>query len=442
MKAGDGAAIDTDALIAPFLPPLYDSEGHRVEPIAPTPRPEGQDGGPISTSPGAGSTAKLLDATLSRRGQEERLMINGELMARRAIHFIEIRYPGGRSFLNFQNLDVKDFDPSQYDPNKNDVRVERSQMLPSSERVLVSWDAVVGGRPAVLSAGIDKTVIDDGVAELRRRTIPKVVAGGVVFMLLLLLAYIYVFRLLRESRRLEAEARQQALLAQVGMLAAGLAHEIRNPLSAVQMNLQLIEEDLSGASAAEGVEGVSEHLGILRSTQREIRRLGSLVSDFLTYARPSAPRRAPCSLDATVRDGVQLFVAAARQSGVEIELDLQAGDPPLLADEAMLKQALMNIVVNALDAVAHPGGRVIVSTRREAGNCVVSVRDDGPGLPADPETVFAVFHSTKKGGTGLGLSIARALIERQGGRLVGRNRSQGAEFVMTVPAEPAGEIAA
>ena len=80
----------------------------------------------------------------------------------------------------------------------------------------------------------------------------------------------------------------------------------RSQKALVQMNLQLIEEDLSECCPPGEESGTSEHLGLLRSTQREIRRLGSLVTDFLTYARPSTPRRAPCSFDGTIRDGVQL----------------------------------------------------------------------------------------------------------------------------------------
>lgn len=464
VHAREDSAIDPDALIAPFLPQLFDEHGKPLDPTAPV-RQGAPEGGPI-TAPT--ETRRLVPAQLSRHGQEEQLMVNGQLLARRAFHFIEIRYPGGRSFLNFQNLDVKDYDPSVLDPARNDINVVRRAIRPSSQRVTISWDAMVSGQPVKLSAGIDGSVMDEGIQELRRRTIPKVIVGGGLFVLLLLAAYAYVFHLLRESRRLEAEANQKALLAQVGMLAAGLAHEIRNPLSAVQMNLQLIEEDLSDevrrgeqvparsaandgmageavaplgalAVAAAANDGCAEHLSLLRSTQKEIRRLGSLVTDFLAYARPAAPRRTPHSLDGIVRDGVQLFEAAARSAGVKLSLDARAGDAPILLDEAMLKQALMNVVVNALEAVAHPGGGVVVSTRRAGSTCEVVVADDGPGLPPDPESVFAVFHSTKKGGTGLGLAIARALVERQGGSLEAWTATPGpgAVFVISLPADAA-----
>jgi signal transduction histidine kinase len=234
------------------------------------------------------------------------------------------------------------------------------------------------------------------------------------------------------------------------MLAAGLAHEIRNPLSAVQMNLQLLEEDLeegsaasAPASAAPGAlasvrpTGAGEHVAVLHATQREIRRLGSLVSDFLTYARPTKPRPAPVRIDAVVRDCVELFRANAAGVGVSLDFDLQAGEDAVLLDEAMVKQSLMNVVKNAIEAVSQPGGRVVVATRRSADVVQVTVSDDGAGVPEDPEAMFAVFHSTKKGGTGLGLPISRALAERQGGSLVARTgASGGAVFVLTFPANP------
>ena len=467
-KAAPDAAIDADALLAPFLPQLYDEKGQPLPPALGAPIGTPPEGTPITKGP---PQVRRVAAQLQRTGQEDQLIVNGELLARSAFHYIEIRYPGGRSILKFRNVDVKDYDPAVLDPRKNDVRVARKAYPPSSQRVTISWDATVAGQPAKLSAGIDAGVIDEGVRELRRRTIPKVLLGGAVFVVLLVAAYAFVFRLLRESRRLEAEANQRALLAQVGMMAAGLAHEIRNPLSAVQMNLQLIEEDLServdhhaaavrsarslaagGGLALAAVGGptipveagdtdCAEHLTILRSTHKEIRRLGSLVTDFLTYARPSEPRRTPHSFDAVVRDGVQIFEAAARSSGVHLVLDLRACDAPVLIDEAMLKQALMNVVLNAIDAVPHPGGRVLVSTRRAGAGLVLTVLDDGPGLPADPESVFAVFHSTKKGGTGLGLAIARALVERQGGALVGRTATPADASAWASVSTPAANAA-
>jgi signal transduction histidine kinase len=441
VEGGGDKEIDAQSLLGDLIPKVYDPKGQPVPPIE-----DSKLLGRIPQAEVPGNVTGRLPANLSRQGQEWQWLVNGEIVQRDAFQFIEIKYPGGKQILSFRRSDIKDWDRSVLDTNP---RVERvvNVYRPSSRRITIAWDSTIDGKPVTMSAGIDSSVLEEGISELRRRTIPKVLAGAAAFLALLGLAYFYVFRLLGEARRMEAESSQQALLAQVGMLAAGLAHEIRNPLSAVQMNLQLLEEDLEDApppppapaaassslSSARPV-GAPEHVALLHATQREIRRLGTLVSDFLTYARPTTPRPAPVRLDALVRDCVELFRATAEGLGVRLDLDLQAGDDPISLDEAMVKQALMNVLKNAIEAVPQPGGRVSVATRRGADVAQVSVSDNGPGVPADPEAMFRVFHSTKKGGTGLGLPISRALAERQRGTLVARPRAQGgAVFVLSLP---------
>lgn len=454
VRAERESEIDVESLLSDVQPRLFDEKGQPVDAIEP---PAVGQGLPLEVPGGASAPAnRRIPAFLSRQGQEWLTLVNGELVQRDAFQYIEIKYPGGKQVLSFRRSDVREWDRSVVQDGS--TRVERQVRLyrPSSQRITISWDSTIEGQPVTLQAGIDASVIEEGVSELRRRTIPKVIAGGVAFIALLGIAYFYVFRLLGEARRLEAEASQQALLAQVGMLAAGLAHEIRNPLSAVQMNLQLLEEDLAESASAPAAtplpppssaqhsaiasarpSGPGEHVALLHATQREIRRLGSLVSDFLTYARPTTPRLVPLKLDAVVRDCVELFRANAAGAGVALDLDLQAGDEPVPLDEAMVKQALMNVLKNAIEASPQPGGRVTVATRRAADVVQVSVSDEGPGVPADPEQMFRVFHSTKKGGTGLGLPISRALAERQHGSLVARPGVRGgAVFVLSFPVKP------
>jgi len=441
--AGRDSAVDADALLAQVLPGVATSEPLRTE----------AGGNPLlgpqqDTSEESTQRLRPVRANLSRQGEEYEWLVNGEMVQRVAIQRIELRYPGGRRIIEFRQRDMKDFDLTGItDPQ---VTTRHKMFRPSSTPVKIEWNSMHDGQPVHLLADIDSSTIDQGISELRRRVIPKVVAGGAIFVLLLVLAYAYVVRLLGEARRLDAQASQQALLAQVGMLAAGLAHEIRNPLSAVRMNLQLLEEDLvedQPGIALEGGPGSSDrvssmpsdagdHHALLRATQKEIGRLGALVSDFLSYARPSSPKLSAVRLDALAHDCVELFRASAEGDGIVLDTELQAGDDPVMLDEAMLKQALLNVLKNALEAVPRPGGRVVVSTRRAGPRIAIAVRDNGPGVPKDAEALFRIFHSTKKGGTGLGLAISRTLVERQGGTLVASNGEQGgAVFTLSLPGE-------
>jgi signal transduction histidine kinase len=454
VRGGADAALDADVVLRPLLPEVFDNQGNPLDPLSrviPRAAEEGPEG---QASRREVAPTGRVPGVISRSGQEWRYFLNGELIGRDAVQYIGINFAGGSRRILLRTIDSREFDRAVLDqPGTQAVRVPVSY-LPSSRRVMLSWSADLEGEAVQLEASLDAAVLQEGIAELRARVVPKVLLGGALFLLLLAVAFAWVVRLVGEAQRLEAEAMEQALLAQVGVLAAGLAHEIRNPLSAVHMNLQMLEEDLresaaapagpvAGADGPLGDEGLTavgstEHLSLLQATQREIRRLGQLVSDFLAYARPAEPRLESRLLDSVVTDCVGLLRPMAEGAGVRIETDLQGGESPVPLDEALIKQALMNVVLNAIEAVPRPGGWLRVSTRRAATSCLVTVEDDGPGLPGDPEELFRVFHSTKRGGSGLGLPISRAIVERHGGSLVGRNRPDGgAVFDLSIPSGPA-----
>ena len=469
----DGA-MDPDVLLPG--PQIFDDQGEPIEPVESLEffRRSGPEVA-ASIPLGAGSSSQRLPGVLEMQGQELQTKVNGELVRRDAIRLIRIRYAGGYQVIRFHQMDRRFLDPAvERDPNATWEYIP-VEYRPSSRPVMVAWEAQLDGQPVQLEAAIDASVLDEGIAQLRQQIVPKVAVGGAVFVLLLVGAYLYVLKLMREARCLEAEANEQAVLAQVGMLAAGLAHEIRNPLSAMRMNLQLLEEEMSPAVASPalavasgggghrafaraggesgrqttGAQDLAMHERLLHGTQREILRLNALVTNFLTFARPPEPHRSPHVVDVVVKDCVDLLRPMAVGVGVTLETDFGAGGQPVLLDEALVKQALMNVILNAVQAVqtASPpgGGRVRITTRRTSRDVEIEVSDDGSGIPSDPEPLFRVFYSTKKGGSGLGLAISRAIAERHGGRLEARNASAtgspqgGAVFTLSLPALDAAE---
>jgi signal transduction histidine kinase len=214
-------------------------------------------------------------------------------------------------------------------------------------------------------------------------------------------------------------------------LASGLAHEIRNPLNAMNMNLQMLEEELRARP-----EAVDPEQGeLLDSTKREIKRLERLVNNFLAYARPARPRFERSDLNAVVQDVSRLLDADFRQSGVTLREDLEPLLPHVETDETQFKQALLNLMVNARQ-VMKEGGCVTVRTRAGShGEVVIEVEDDGPGIPAEVRArIFEVFYSSRGGGTGLGLPIARQIVERHGGTIeVDSVEGRGTTFRIRLP---------
>jgi signal transduction histidine kinase len=287
---------------------------------------------------------------------------------------------------------------------------------------------------------IPEDLIDQELAHLQGDLQRKVVIGACAAVLILVIAFLYVLRLLRRTRLLEAQAQMDDRLAYVGGLAAGLAHEIRNPLNVLSMNLQMLEEDVAARLGPEG----GDTRQYLKTLQGEIRRLGSLVDNFLSYARPAQPRFASADLNSVIATTCLLVRPQFEALQITLREDLAHFLPAVDLDEAQIRQALMNILMNAAQ-ILKPGGTVAVqSAVVPDGGVQVSVTDDGPGIPKENrQKIFDVFYSTRPGGTGLGLAIAARILEAHGGRITveGGPGERGARFVLRLPrrhpAEPA-----
>jgi signal transduction histidine kinase len=243
----------------------------------------------------------------------------------------------------------------------------------------------------------------------------------------------------RKNRKLEHARQSAARASYVGLLASGLAHEIRNPLNAMNMNVQMLEEELQGVP---GIE--HEEFGdLLDSTKSEIKRLERLVNNFLAYARPAKPRFEAMDMNVVVREVLRFLELDFRQSKVELKTDLEPLLPAVEIDETQFKQALMNLLVNARQVLIN-GGNVSVATRAGTrGDVVLEIEDDGPGIPTEiRERIFEVFYSSRGGGTGLGLPIARQIIEKHGGTIeLDSEEGRGTRFTIHLPRHHARFVA-
>jgi len=233
-------------------------------------------------------------------------------------------------------------------------------------------------------------------------------------------------RLERSRQRLLAAEK----LASVGKLAASLAHEIRNPLTAMKMWL---------FSAQEAVQGNADLVRRLGIVSEEIGRLESIVRDFLEFSRPSAPHCQPCDLSEIVNQTLELLAPRLQGAKVCAAWTSPSAPPPVLVDAGQVKQVLLNLLGNAVDAM--PGGgeiRIVASPERNADDqlmLVVRICDTGPGMPPEVHSrIFEPFFSTKENGTGLGLCIAAQVMARHGGGLVLESSTeQGTTFAVWLP---------
>ena len=329
---------------------------------------------------------------------------------------------------------------------------------PGHSEVSEEWQ--VGGQPRrvialghptdpnatnIREVGVESDLIEQEIRHLRHDLQVKLWIGAVAAVAILLIAFLYVLRLLHRTRLLEAQAQMDDRLAFVGALAAGLAHEIRNPLNVLSMNLQMLEEELAVHPSGND----SDPRVFLSALQGEIRRLSNLVNNFLTYARPHQPRFESKDLNAILRDLCAFLRPEFENRKIALHLDLSPYLPPVDLDEGLIRQAVMNILINATQVLPEERRVTVESRVGPQGEAIVVIEDDGPGVPAgDRDRIFDVFYSNRGGGTGLGLPIAARIMQAHGGLIAVESEvGKGARFILTLPRRhaapaPAAEHAA
>ncbi|HEX8907983.1 MAG TPA: ATP-binding protein [Anaeromyxobacteraceae bacterium] len=240
-------------------------------------------------------------------------------------------------------------------------------------------------------------------------------------------------RLHGEKRELSRRAQMAEKLAAVGTMTAGLSHEIRNPLNAAALQLTVLERRLQKLPH-EAQPPLLEPLHLVRD---EIRRLDHILEDFLQFARPREFQPRAVEVARVLTKVLDLLEGEAERRQIALERDFDAV-PPVAGDEERLRQVVMNLALNSLDAVGR-GGTVRVSCRTEepgAGEVAIYVDDSGPGIaPELRDRIFEPFFTTKAQGSGLGLSIVHAIVVQHGGTIsIEDAPSGGARFALRLPA--------
>jgi len=222
--------------------------------------------------------------------------------------------------------------------------------------------------------------------------------------------------------------------AEISQLAGGLAHEIRNPLSTLSLNLDLLAEDFEGAETPRD-RRVLQRVGRLRD---EVRRLNDILENFLRFARIQELKLESTDLNVLVDELRDFYEPQASTQGIVVRVFAASDLPTVMLDAPLFKQALLNLIFNAEHAMLPEGGELILSTRLEGKWVILDVTDTGTGMSNEVRSkIFDAFYSTRKAGTGLGLPIARKIIEANGGTIsVQSEVGQGSQFTIRFPASP------
>jgi signal transduction histidine kinase len=255
-----------------------------------------------------------------------------------------------------------------------------------------------------------------GKRQLVRMSIQQVVDGAAV-------SFVHVFQDCADVRILEERVVQSERLATIGKFASQVAHEIRNPLGSMSLNLELLDDELQGAS--------DEAHALLRSVQRELERLNDVVGEYLQFSRFPKAHLSRGKVDVVIDDVAK---TVKLKPSVELEVSLLADSPEVWLDDRLLGQALHNLIRNAAEAI-EDSGTIRMESDVTDRFLVIRVHDSGCGISAEAQqTLFQPFFTTKPQGTGLGLATAQQIVfEHNGHLLVESEPGKGSTFSILLP---------
>jgi len=249
---------------------------------------------------------------------------------------------------------------------------------------------------------------------------------------------VHVFRDVTEKVRTEAAMINAQKLESLGVLAGGIAHEIRNPLSSVNISISSIER-ACGASGGLEPESKEKIDLILEQMKAAAAKMGSVVQRVMDYSKPVPPRKEIADLNEVVDKAVRISLSTLRKRDIFVSTDLAPRLPPCRTDTQMIEQVLVNLITNAWQAMEGMEGRkqLEIASAAQDGRIVLRVSDSGPGVPPSlRQKIFDPFFTTRKEGSGIGLSFSHRIVTDLGGVLrVGTSRWKGAEFRIELPGE-------
>ena len=304
-------------------------------------------------------------------------------------------------------------------------------VLPGGHPLLPVASALLGAgrterrRPIHLDGGGAAAAPRELVVSAYRLPSPEGAGGGVL-----------VLQDLEPVRTVESLVSYSQKLAALGRITSSVAHEIRNPLNAMRIHLEVLRTRLR--AAAEGASLAPEIAEPTEVIAKEIRRLDRVVDGFLRFMRAQDLRLEPLEVSALLADVGRLSGPEAARAGVRIVLDASQDVPLITGDDALLRQALTNLVQNAIQAMPDGGALTLASRALPDGGVELRVSDQGVGIaPEDVERIFRLYYTTRSEGSGIGLSLVYRIVQLHDGRIdVDSSLGKGTTMILTLPAAP------
>ncbi len=340
---------------------------------------------------------------------ETKTYIDEILNQRQLVHRIEIRDRDGT--VAFGPYWSEEVELPVDDVPRIELPDNEARELPIESRAALREVEVPIGEYGTLVIGVSDEELQKRIGGLQRDLTRQASLIGVVTVLLLVAALATAWTLFHRARQSEEQALESERMAYVGTLASGLAHEIRNPLNSLNLNMQMFEEE------ARGQQTSGSQLRLLSLTRSELARLERLATNFLSYAKPQPLELEEVRAVELLEKVRGVLAGEIQASGGEVEIEDRSGGARVRIDRHQMDQLLLNLVQNAL-AAPEQSPVVQLRVQRRNGSVALEVSDNGPGIPAEEqERIFDLFFSTKKGGTGLGLAIVQRIADAHQAKL-------------------------
>ncbi len=388
--------------------------------------------------------------TVTAMEREVQTYIDSILKQRKFVRTVEVVDGEGRLVFRGAGETTLEVDPSdslvveeRERPLRIDVKpFEREATFPLEVPIESLYDLNLPiGELGFLRVGISQGELERSIETLRSELVQKTaVVAGLTFVVLLL-AFAIIWRLWKRGQDLQEQAREAERMAYIGTLASGLAHEIRNPLNSLNLNMQLLEEELSGRPL--GPPEAQSSGRLMSITRAEIHRLERLVTDFLQYARPRPLELEEIPAVELMERCREVLKGELRAREAHLTVEDMSGGAIVRVDPGQMNQLLINLVQNALAASEEVEGAadVRLAVSRESGRVNFEIEDRGSGMTReDRSKMFDLFYSTRKGGTGLGLPVVRRIAEAHHGELTVDSRlGEGTLIRLALPEAPPSE---
>jgi signal transduction histidine kinase len=234
-------------------------------------------------------------------------------------------------------------------------------------------------------------------------------------------------------QKIEDEIELSRRLAAIGRLTSGVAHEVKNPINAIVLHLEVLREKLPDLEPDS-----KRHMDVISN---EIRRLDRVVQTLVDFSRPVELRLFETDLRRTLEDVALLAIPQASQQGIKLERNVPSEPLVVRIDSDLIKQAVLNVVLNGIQAMGNSGGMLTLSARKDGSMVTVDVHDQGPGIPASlREKIFNLYFTTKKGGSGIGLAMTYRVMQLHNGAVEFESQNgNGTTFHLRLPAVTATE---